>query len=65
MTGLWFRDCDETDLREKLDTMLSDRERMLSMGAAGYRAVTEKYNFQNYFDTVMGMRVKILRERLD
>ena len=65
VTGLWFRDCDETDLREKLDTMLSDRERMLSMGAAGYRAVTEKYNFQNYFDTVMGMRVKILRERLD
>lgn len=55
-TGFWFRDCDEADLLEKLDAMLSDRQRMLSMGAAGYRAVVEKYNFENYFDTVMGMR---------
>lgn len=65
VTGLWFRDCDEADLLSKLDAMLSDRDRMLSMGEAGYRAVVEKYNFENYFDTIMGMREKILRERLN
>ena len=62
VTGYLFRDCDEADLLSKLDAMLSDRERMLSMGAAGYRAVVEKYNFENYFDTVMGMREKLVQE---
>lgn len=64
VTGYQFRDCDEADLLSKLDAMLSDRERMLSMGAAGYRAVKDKYNFKNYFDTITGMREKILREKL-
>lgn len=64
VTGYQFRDCDETDLSGKLDAMLSDRERMLSMGAAGYRAVVEKYNFDKYFDTITGMRERILQERL-
>lgn len=47
VTGFRFRDCDEADMLYKLDDMLSDRERMLSMGAAGYRAVVDKYNFKN------------------
>lgn len=64
VTGYQFRDCDEADLSGKLDAMLSDRERMLSMGAAGYRAVVEKYNFDKYFDTIMGMRERIVQERL-
>lgn len=64
VTGFQFRDCDEADMLSKLDDMLSDRERMLSMGAAGYRAVVDKYNFKNYFDTITGMREKILRENL-
>lgn len=65
VTGYLFRDCDEADLLRRLDEMLSDRERMLSMGAAGYGAVVEKYNFNKYLDTIMGMREKILRERLN
>lgn len=65
VTGFLFRDCDEADLLSKLDAMLSDRQRMLSMGAAGCRALADKYNFNKYFDTVMGMREKILRERLN
>lgn len=64
VTGFQFRDCYEADMFSKLNDMLSDRERMLSMGAAGYRAVVDKYNFKNYFDTIMGMREKILRENL-
>lgn len=65
VTGLWFQDCDEEDLLQKLDEMLSDRARMCEMGAAGYRAVVEKYNFETYYDTVMAMRERILQEHLN
>lgn len=64
VTGFWFRDCDGADFQEKLDAMLSDRERMKEMGAAGYRTLLEKYNYESYFNTIMGMREKILREHL-
>ncbi len=59
VTGFWFRDCDGNDFQDKLDRMLSDRERMKEMGAAGYRALTEKYNYKSYFETIMGMRDQI------
>lgn len=55
VTGFWFQDCDEEDLLRKVDDMLGDRTRMLAMGAAGYRAVVEKYNFRQYYESVTGM----------
>lgn len=61
VTGFWFRDCDGEDFQDKLDCMLSDRERMKKMGAAGYQALSEKYNYRHYFETIMGMRDQILR----
>lgn len=64
VTGYLFRDCDQADLEQKLLKMISDREGIRRMGEAGYRAVKEKYNFKRYYDTVMGMREKILRESL-
>lgn len=64
VTGFQFRDCDEADFQDKLDKMLSDRERMKKMGAAGYRALSEKYNYKCYFETVMGMRDKIINGSL-
>lgn len=64
VTGYQFRDCDQEDLERKLEKMLSDREQMKKMGAAGYQAVVEKYNFDNYFDAVMQMRGRIVEERL-
>lgn len=64
VTGLWFQDCREEDLLEKMDEMLKNRNRMLQMGAAGYRAVAEKYNFETYYETIMGMRERIVREHL-
>lgn len=63
VTGYQFRDCDQADLQKKLEEMLSDTERMKAMGAAGYRALVEKYNFEHYFETVMGMRDRIQREK--
>lgn len=64
VTGYQFRDCDQADLLAKLDQLLSDRERMRAMGAAGYRAVAEKYNFAHYYETVMQMRAKIVDDDL-
>lgn len=60
VTGYQFKDCDQADLKEKLAMMLSDRERMKEMGAAGYRALTEKYNYENYYSTIIQMRDKLL-----
>ncbi len=64
VTGYLFQDCDQADLEEKLSAMLADREKLRRMGEAGYQALIEKYNFKRYYDTIMGMRDKILRERL-
>lgn len=64
VTGYLFRDCDGTDLQEKLDRLLSDRARIREMGAAGYRTLADKYNFDNYFNTVMQMKDRITREHL-
>lgn len=64
VTGYLFRDCDQEDLERKLLAMISDREKMKRMGEAGCQAVAEKYNFKRYFDTVIDMREKVLREQL-
>lgn len=64
VTGYLFRDCDQKDLTDKLGRMLSDRERMKEMGAAGYKALTEKYNFRTYYETIQAMLEKIQREQL-
>lgn len=61
VTGYRFKDCDREDLQAKLDKMLSDRERMMRMGAAGYQALTEKYNFDRYFETIMQIRDKVIK----
>lgn len=58
VTGYLFGDCDQRDLTEKLDRMLSDRERMKAMGAAGYRVLAEKYNYDTYYETIRVMTDK-------
>lgn len=55
VTGYQFKDCDQNDLRDKLDKMLSDRERMKEMGAAGYQAIAEKYSFEQYYDKILSI----------
>lgn len=58
VTGYQFRDCDKEDLEQKLDALLADKEKLLEMGAAGYRSVIEKYGFQRYFDGIMKIMEK-------
>ena len=59
VTGYLFRDCDEADLLDRLDAMLSNRRRMLSMGEAGYQALVEKYNFDVYYQKIMQMMKRL------
>ncbi|MCM1387500.1 MAG: glycosyltransferase family 4 protein [Bacillus sp. (in: Bacteria)] len=59
VTGYLFQDCNQEDLEKKLELLLSDKERLLSMGAAGYRAVIEKYGFKRYYDGILEIREKI------
>lgn len=65
VTGYLFCDCDEEDLERKLLAMISDREGIKRMGADGYRAVAQKYNFERYFNTIMKMREKILQNETE
>jgi glycosyltransferase involved in cell wall biosynthesis len=62
VTGFLFKDCDKEDLEGKLDQLFCDRTRMMKMGAAGYDALVHKYNFQVYYDSVMGMLEKLRDE---
>lgn len=64
VTGYLFKDCDSADFQDKLERLLSDRERICEMGAAGYQALKEKYNYEKYFNTIMQMKDKITREYL-
>ena len=64
VNGYQFKDCDKEDLEQKMDEMLSDRERMKAMGAAGYRALKEKYNFRQYYESILQMADKIKKENL-
>ena len=59
VTGYRFKDCDRNDLLDKLDAMLSDRERMKAMGAAGYRALKERYNYEVYYETIQAIVEKM------
>lgn len=52
VTGYQFRDCDKQDLYKKLELLVSDKERICRMGAAGYLAVKQKYHFQRYYDGI-------------
>lgn len=63
ITGYRFRDCDMGDLERKLDKLLSDKDRLLAMGAAGYRAVVEKYGFKRYYDGIMEILEKIEKDK--
>lgn len=66
VTGYQFKDCDRDSLREKLTEMLSDRDRMKAMGAAGYKAVVEKYNFEQYYAKILEIlnRIKGLENNI-
>jgi len=63
VTGYLFRALDQAALLKKLDRMLSEKDRIPEMGAAGYRAVMEKYGFDRYYDSVMKILERIRKQQ--
>lgn len=60
--GYTFRDMDRQDLKEKIGSILSDRERLMQMGENSYREVLEKYQFANYYSGIAQMIERIEKE---
>ena len=48
-TGYVFEDNNKEDLKDKLEKIICDRERLVRMGAAVYRHVQEHFHFKNYY----------------
>lgn len=53
--GYLFHDRDFDDLREKLERILSDKERMKEMGRQSLRIIREEYTFKRYKQAVLQM----------
>jgi len=55
VNGYLFRDMDEKDLKEKIEWMISDKEKLRQMGANSYKEVIENYQFVNYYKGIKGI----------
>lgn len=61
-TGYVFEDNDKDDLRDKLEAIVKDRERLVEMGKAAYRHVEENFQFRNYLKPVSEIMEKQKRK---
>ena len=55
ITGEIFRDCDVDDLVAKMDSILSDRNKIPVMGRAGYNYILSRHQFANYYSVISQM----------
>ena len=58
--GWLFKDNDGEDLKQKIESMLSDKTNLLEMGKNSYILVNQKYQFENYYQKIM----EILKETI-
>ena len=56
--GYVFRDMDKQDLEQKIEWMVSDKERLVQMGRNSYNEVIEKYQFSGYFHSILSIIAK-------
>lgn len=61
-TGYVFEDNNKGDLRDKLEAIVKDRERLVEMGKAAYRHVEENFQFRNYLKPVTEIMEKQKRK---
>ncbi len=55
VNGWLFTDNDGADLRDKIESLVSDRNILLEMGRSSYTLVREKYQFENYYQKITDM----------
>lgn len=51
-TGYVFEDNNKSDLKDKLEKIVCDRDNLMQMGAAGYQHVKDHFQFKNYFEKI-------------
>lgn len=64
-TGYVFEDNNKEDLKDKLERIISDKENLIKMGAAGYRHVRENFQFQNYYARIEEIQERWRKEKQD
>ena len=62
-TGYVFKDNDTSDLQHKLETIVADRELLISMGKEAYNHVLENFQFDTYFKTINSVLSKIEEDK--
>lgn len=63
--GLLYHDGSYEDFREKVVTLLNDKELMHSLGVSAYRTITEEWNAETAADRVIDFYEGYLRGELD
>ena len=53
--GFLFRDKDFNDLRNVMEDILQDRQKLIAMGKESYRIVIEEYDFERYRGSILKM----------
>ena len=61
--GYICRDNDKADLKEKIEFIISDPERLEKMGAESYRLVLERHQFDGYYKQIMRILEQIKQEK--
>lgn len=59
--GRLFRDGDEKDLKNVMETLVRDREGLLRMGSESFRLTKENYSFDSYYEAIMKCRAEAAR----
>jgi glycosyltransferase involved in cell wall biosynthesis len=55
VNGYLFRDSDLADLKDKLYKIISKKDYLVEMGKNSYDLVNEKYQFTNYYNSIMNI----------
>lgn len=55
-TGYVFEDNNKADLKDKLEKIVCDREKLVKMGAAGYEHVKKNFQFDSYYKQIEKIR---------
>lgn len=56
--GYVFRDMDKRDLKDKIECVVANKEKLVQMGRNGYNEVIEKYQFPNYRQKILDIIAK-------
>ena len=63
ITGYIFEDNNKEDLKEKLEKIICDKDKLKKMGEAGYQHVKDNFQFKNYFERIEEIQERLRKEK--